>query len=660
MTADGWVKARRRTRGSSGTEEQTNNTEGCVMGGSHGKADVDTTTTTGCRSTVIGLLDNDALQQTQERSYVLASSAADSSSSFSSSVSHNSIDCSPSPPSPLPSFQNIYSSVESPPFSSGPSSSSSSRPLRPSAHQISSGRSPSRRVSRVSRVERKHLLMDREYDGRRHRHFRVKRWWQNVFRSFDNLPLPYSSPPYSSSWHTPSSACSVVVCPNCFSTQLCSSCRATAGSPPPPPPLSCRQLWSGGRAMGGRLKSWFGRFTLLNQRMEAAAEQSQEDIDIMDTTFGSDLIHLMRSANSAVRGLPHSIKRDITARKQRMLDRSERVWRRLQGAKVKQWWHKVCFLIVFYDVIVSSIWVGSMPHLYYLWHTGKYTFLMAIRFMIFRWKGWHYYLFDFCYYSNFLLLVYIWIFPKWHLLWRIIFGFNGILGLSVVVFRDSLVPHAFQRVTSAENHISPVVVMWTLRWFHHTDVFSLPDYTSQHESIYEGFIESLCAYLLWSCLYYTKLFIVSAFKIEKNNYATLYKYVAIEQGKLSRLPEALQDHGEAVFMACHFGLFFFGYLVVPILARSFYAHTLFVVSVLSTQIYNGGSFYMDYFAKHYESQLAVIEQMQEHVQMQPAVGGGGGAARRKQQQQQRCGPGDISNTPTNNSKQLGRCDDDSR
>lgn len=62
-------------------------------------------------------------------------------------------------------------------------------------------------------------------------------------------------------------------------------------------------------------------------------------------------------------------------------------------------------------------------------------------------------------------------------------------------------------------------------------------------------------------------------------------------------------------MLCHLGLFLFGYLYVPLLATSFWLHTLLIGCVLSSQIFNGATFYIDYFAKHYEAELAVIEQM---------------------------------------------------
>eukprot|EP00921_Rhytidocystis_pertsovi_P013822 GHVQ01022452.1.p1 GENE.GHVQ01022452.1~~GHVQ01022452.1.p1 ORF type:complete len:520 (-),score=64.67 GHVQ01022452.1:1688-3247(-) len=284
-----------------------------------------------------------------------------------------------------------------------------------------------------------------------------------------------------------------------------------------------------------RVKTWIRQLRKLTRQMRAAEEMSL-DLDLVDSSFSSDFLELVKSANSALKGLPNNIKQQMIAKKERLLHRSERVWRRLQNAKTKRLLHKMCFLVVLFDVIVSSFWVGRWPGTYYVWHSTKYATLMVIRFIVFRLNNWHYYLFDFCYYANALLLLFLWVKPQSASLWRMIFGFNGILSVSVYFFRDSLVPHSLQRVTSAVNHSSPLVVMWTLRWFTvdtgacEEGMMCIPECAGYLECFLDGFVESLGAYLCWGLLYYTKMFVVSSLRIEERNYATLYKYVAIEQG----------------------------------------------------------------------------------------------------------------------------------
>ncbi len=103
-------------------------------------------------------------------------------------------------------------------------------------------------------------------------------------------------------------------------------------------------------------------------------------------------------------------------------------------------------------------------------HYNYSLFQKTIILLSYRWYSYkmiknHYFMFDFCYYTNFLLLVYIW--SPWQLgiLFPILFGLcNGPLLWSVLLWRNSLVPHSVDKMTSLLLHLSPALTTWGLKW----------------------------------------------------------------------------------------------------------------------------------------------------------------------------------------------------
>jgi len=132
--------------------------------------------------------------------------------------------------------------------------------------------------------------------------------------------------------------------------------------------------------------------------------------------------------------------------------------------------------------LMSMILTASMtvrfPAYYWIWHLMRMLFYFPVRYFRFRKNGWELYLLDWCYVVSYIttacsLLAFL----------RIMFGietalhqYNGTLiraGFamccgpliwSVYVFRNSIVFHDLDYMTSVFIHMSPFLVMWCLRW----------------------------------------------------------------------------------------------------------------------------------------------------------------------------------------------------
>jgi len=99
----------------------------------------------------------------------------------------------------------------------------------------------------------------------------------------------------------------------------------------------------------------------------------------------------------------------------------------------------------------------------------KACFLLTLRLWCYRREKLHYFLFDFCYFTNLLLLVYLWLIPPGHVagyMFIVLFCFaNGPLLWATAFWRNSLVFHSVDKMTSLFIHISPAVTVSALRWW---------------------------------------------------------------------------------------------------------------------------------------------------------------------------------------------------
>ena len=129
----------------------------------------------------------------------------------------------------------------------------------------------------------------------------------------------------------------------------------------------------------------------------------------------------------------------------------------MKGAPFVRLVDKVSFIMGVLLLIFNTYILGRYPHrTYYVFHCLTVVALVAIRFYNYRSKGWHYYLFDFCYFANTLILLYLTIFPKNDILFKVFFVYaNGPFGLAIPAFKNSMIFHKLDNLISLTIHIVP-------------------------------------------------------------------------------------------------------------------------------------------------------------------------------------------------------------
>jgi hypothetical protein len=186
---------------------------------------------------------------------------------------------------------------------------------------------------------------------------------------------------------------------------------------------------------------------------------------------------------------------------------------------------KIYFVCGVWMSWLSAYFLGKYPT---DWFLILFTALI-IPLVFWRWIryyqiGMHYYLVDICYFSTALILYFIWCDPYNEELIRI--GFltsNGLLAVSIMAFRNSLVFHDMDCMTSMGIHMAPMIITHHIRWFMIPDEEGKPldqhrftvlskDLSSK-EYIRMMVINPHIFYLSWLFLYFLFNFVINFEKI---------------------------------------------------------------------------------------------------------------------------------------------------
>ncbi|KAJ3070557.1 hypothetical protein HDU98_006466 [Podochytrium sp. JEL0797] len=141
---------------------------------------------------------------------------------------------------------------------------------------------------------------------------------------------------------------------------------------------------------------------------------------------------------------------------------------------------------------------------FYWWTFGP---LMIVRYVDFHRRKWHYFILDFCYFTNSILFYFLTWDPTNKYIFNALFVWcNGPVMWAIVMWRNGLVFHSFSHITSIHIHIVPSVVTYVLRWIPTpealaSDLCVAKDCTM---SWLEVFNAPIALYLLWQSLYLIK------------------------------------------------------------------------------------------------------------------------------------------------------------
>ncbi|KAL4571826.1 hypothetical protein LXL04_018591 [Taraxacum kok-saghyz] len=251
-----------------------------------------------------------------------------------------------------------------------------------------------------------------------------------------------------------------------------------------------------------------------------------------------------------------------------------------------------------------------------------YITFVPLRWIYYRYKKWHYYLLDFCYYANTLCLIMLLFFPRNQKLFMVTFSFAeatncvanhlsmGPLAWALIIWRCSLVFSSVDKLVSVLIHLLPGVVFFTLCWWDpeffeamypegHARGVSWRSVESQSFLCTWLFTVPLFAYALWQVLYFLIVNVLRRQRLLKDpEVMTSYRGLSNKARKANnvwwRLSGCLGDQNRMLMYILLQACFTVATmaLTVPIFL-SYELHLIFQILKASAAVWNGGQFLLE-------------------------------------------------------------------
>uniref|UniRef100_A0A2P2KCX8 Glycerophosphocholine acyltransferase 1 n=2 Tax=Rhizophora mucronata TaxID=61149 RepID=A0A2P2KCX8_RHIMU len=267
----------------------------------------------------------------------------------------------------------------------------------------------------------------------------------------------------------------------------------------------------------------------------------------------------------------------------------------------------------------------DIPYVYCLF----YFIFVPLRWIYYRFKKWHYYLLDFCYYANTIFLIDLLLYPKNEKLFMVCFSFSeGPLAWALIVWRCSLVFSSLDKIVSVLIHLLPGIVFFTIRWWNPATFEAMhPEGTSRRVSwpyVVEDnsylitwlFWVPLIAYSLWQVLYFLIVNVLRRQRLLRDpEVMTSYRELSKKAQKANniwwQLSGLLGDHNRLVMYILLQAIFTVATmaLTVPIFL-SYKFHVVFQILKVSAAVWNGGSFLLDVMPR----QVILKQKMKSEMQ----------------------------------------------
>lgn len=282
---------------------------------------------------------------------------------------------------------------------------------------------------------------------------------------------------------------------------------------------------------------------------------------------------------------------------------------------------KLTFIFGVLLVIFHSFVLGRYPNNgFYNYHSLTLTVLVFGKWVYYKSLGWHYYMSDFCYYANFLMIIFLMFYPKNDYLFKSLFLFsNGNIAIAVAAFRNQMVFHKFDNLSSLALHIYPQLVTWNLRWFTMEYELTLPEDQRRFVTLdttfswYRFIVIPTSLYFVWIFCYFLINFVFAAKRIRERNYDNMFNYYCQKKWAHKILYQLGPKMAPAIFLSIHFAFFLVTHFGSIICMYSYEFHTLSIVIWLTWSIWNASCFYMDYFSKKYEASLQRLEEVEQQL-----------------------------------------------
>ncbi|XP_053407178.1 uncharacterized protein LOC128559467 [Mercenaria mercenaria] len=267
----------------------------------------------------------------------------------------------------------------------------------------------------------------------------------------------------------------------------------------------------------------------------------------------------------------------------------------VKGVRLNEKCTFVCTCVV---IVLLSQGMVSFPWLIPYIYALLTPLLITVRVIMYWRKRWHFFLLDFCYFANMFCLIFL-CFPSSEYVFSIMFSLSlGPLIWAVPVYRNSLVLHSVDKVTSTYIHILPPILSFVVRWYpKETSLFWYTEFLPEvpELSAVWTYIVPCLAFVFHSAIY---SLVVNVFSTSSNETVSSYNYLGEKEDScLYKLFNCVGPRYRCGMFYVWNWIFCAVTLVGSLLCYySFTINWLCILLLSLTAIWNGASYYVHVFA----------------------------------------------------------------
>ncbi|KAI9497824.1 hypothetical protein BDB00DRAFT_802059 [Zychaea mexicana] len=366
--------------------------------------------------------------------------------------------------------------------------------------------------------------------------------------------------------------------------------------------------------------------------LSAALEQVTHQLNEKQREFRARSSEWTNKTKDKLRMQTSRLEQRRTKIQSRLMKQYDSINERMnRDAKTVRLRDKISFVVGVGNACVSPALAARLPTWIPLYYTIQSVYLLSLRYLIYKVRKWHYFIFDLCYFVNAMTLLFLWCFPSSTPLFIATYCLtNGPVAWAIITWRNSLVFHSLDKVTSVFIHIFPALVTYTIRWLPELDCGNaapeiyrdmrfpaLKDASDM--SFRDTMVYSMVGYSIWQALYFVFIMVRRREKVESGLRVTSYSWLLDDShGQRGLIQKASFIFGARYKMYMFMFLQFLYNTVTTIptyfLYKSFWLHTLFLMAMFTASIFNGASFYIEVFSRRY---VVEVEKLVERTNGSP-------------------------------------------
>jgi len=303
--------------------------------------------------------------------------------------------------------------------------------------------------------------------------------------------------------------------------------------------------------------------------------------------------------------------------KQTLKEKQARLEEKLRAPPFVRTQDKAAFTIGIILLCLTEYFLLKRPESMATWYTTLIVPLLITRYFSYHKLKYHYFMLDFCYYVQILLLANIF-FVKDPRYFQIVFAVsNGPLCVAIVMWRNSLVFHDLDKLTSVFIHIFPPIVTFCMRWFpENQDLSNICVEKDCYMSPYYAIVLPFVFYILWQLLYLIKTEVFDREKLarDKEIMTSVRWMTQVKPHPIYKmmLKAGLRPNPVLALSVVQGIYTLFTLLPVLVIYNHYELHCVYLCGIFVICIWNGANFYFEIFSETYSARLqGYLKEMKE-------------------------------------------------